>query len=283
MTEKSDTPAADDLNSTEVASPPRRPRWLVAVVAGGSAAVLVAAALAGSRVLGWWGDDEPAAGPQPSHTPTEPVDPFAGTPAEDFAEGADGIVLPEAEAVGDFTADEVADALEQVREALIAARLDPAVLVDHDLEPFLAALASDQASAVQAAIEASGYGPFPTLVASGAVLAPEQPRVEGYIAYEAATAGPRDSPIINVVSRFVWVYPFDPFLVVIRDELIWEVAVVRPWIESSRGVWLADVTANAWGVDCDYQRGTLRPVDGASPISAAVFNLEQPVEPSPGC
>jgi hypothetical protein len=282
MTEMSDATGSDEPTPTEAPSRQHRPRWLVAVMAGGIAVLLVAAGLAGSRVLGWWGDDEPAARPQPSSSPTQ-IDPFAGTPAEDFAEGADGIVLPEAEPIGDFTADEVAEALEQVREALIAARLDPTVLVDHDLEPLVGVVAPNHQPALEAAIDSAALGPFPTLVASGATLRPEPPRVKGRITYEFATAGAQESPIVQVVTRFVWVYAFESSLVVARDDLVWEVVLGRPWGESSYGLWLADAEANAWGVDCRVYPEVLRPGTIAKLTDTSVFDPEQPLDAVPGC
>ncbi|GAA0477034.1 hypothetical protein ABZ951_18550 [Streptomyces sp. NPDC046215] len=60
-------------------------------------------------------------------TPT-PGRPFAGSPAERYADGPAGIVLPEAEAVGDMTKEQVASALKLTKDFLVAANLDPATL-----------------------------------------------------------------------------------------------------------------------------------------------------------
>ncbi|MFJ8749719.1 hypothetical protein ACIREO_10340 [Streptomyces sp. NPDC102441] len=68
------------------------------------------------------GDDEPGrAGPTPEQ-------PFLGSPAADWADGATGIELPEAEAVGGMSKDEVEQALRATRQLIIAANLDPATL-----------------------------------------------------------------------------------------------------------------------------------------------------------
>ncbi|HEY8474515.1 MAG TPA: hypothetical protein VIL37_18015, partial [Natronosporangium sp.] len=118
---------------TDTSGSPRsgRRRLLVIGLASGCALVLVAALLVGTRWFGLWGS-EPEPEAQPSPSASAPPSPFAGTPAEEFAEGAEGIELPPAEPVGDYTADQVQKALEQVREALIAARLDESMLVEHD-------------------------------------------------------------------------------------------------------------------------------------------------------
>lgn len=80
----------------------------------------------------------PSVGPetaQPDSAPptlapqTPTVDhPWAGSPAEGWPAGADAIVLPPAQAVGVFDADQVAAQLKLVKDFLVAANLDPAVV-----------------------------------------------------------------------------------------------------------------------------------------------------------
>ncbi|MGW0826909.1 hypothetical protein [Streptomyces sp. NPDC002845] len=60
-------------------------------------------------------------------TPT-PAEPFRGSPARRWADGAKGIVVPEAEPVGHMTRQQVATALEAARDFLVDANLDPATL-----------------------------------------------------------------------------------------------------------------------------------------------------------
>ncbi|NEC91837.1 hypothetical protein [Streptomyces sp. SID12501] len=54
--------------------------------------------------------------------------PFAGSPAEQYSDGAAGIVLPPAKAVGSLPKAQVQRALRQTRQLLIDANLDPATL-----------------------------------------------------------------------------------------------------------------------------------------------------------
>jgi hypothetical protein len=283
---------------TDTVEPSRatgRRRWLLVILAAAVVVVLVAVGLVGGRLLGFWGpDDDPAAQPTASPTPTGPPSPFAGTPAEDFAEGADGIELPQAEAVGDYTADQVAEALEQVREALIAARLDESMLVDHNPTAFLAALAPDHRPAQQRVFDEAAFAEFATQVAEDAQLAPEIPRVAGDLSYEAATAE-GDLAVIEVTSRFVWVYAFetadDQFggdLVVVRDELVWVFQEGYPWTEDSQGLWLADEAAGVWGADCDtVADGELLPDDDpVADLTAQaemIFDPEQPLDAAGSC
>jgi hypothetical protein len=61
--------------------------------------------------------------------PTGPgADPFTGTPADDWADGAAGITVPTANPVGPFTAAQVAGAYATTRKLLIAQTLDPTTL-----------------------------------------------------------------------------------------------------------------------------------------------------------
>lgn len=54
--------------------------------------------------------------------------PFAGSPAERWADGAAGIVVPKATAVGALTKDQVATGLRQTKNLLVGANLDRATL-----------------------------------------------------------------------------------------------------------------------------------------------------------
>lgn len=287
-----DTPEATSHTADGERPSKRRHRLKIALLAAALAMVLVALSLVGARVLGWWPEDgEPVAEPTSSPTPTEPPSPFAGTPAEDFAEGEAGIVLPEAEPVGDFTAEEVADALEQVRRALIAARLDHTMLIDHDPDEFLALLAPDHQAVRHAAFRSGEFGAYATQVADDAVLAAVPPRVDGRISYGTVTVegGFRT---LELVTAFTWVYPFEASgsgpsgIVAVRDELVWEVRDER-WLESSRGLWLASAGVGVWGADCDtHDEGLLKPAEAAAADlgdANQIFDLEQPVESSGSC
>ncbi|MFD0259616.1 hypothetical protein ACFVH7_15225 [Kitasatospora indigofera] len=81
-----------------------------------------------------------------AQTPT--VDhPWAGSPAEGWPAGADAIVLPAAQAVGAFDADQVAAQLKLVKDFLVAANLDPAVIAGGRPETALDLLDREQRDA----------------------------------------------------------------------------------------------------------------------------------------
>ncbi|TDD32561.1 hypothetical protein E1286_43480 [Nonomuraea terrae] len=60
---------------------------------------------------------------------TDLADPFAGSPAEKYAEGIDGFAMPEAKALGGLPEKDVAKGLRRTRELLAAAYLDKKTLL----------------------------------------------------------------------------------------------------------------------------------------------------------
>ncbi|MFJ8975981.1 hypothetical protein [Streptomyces sp. NPDC102282] len=123
---------------------PRKSRRVAAVlgfaVIAGILVVAMRPSLLTDRLPG--GGDSASAAPLPAETapPTAaPADgpagdrptlaqPFRGSPAARWADGAKGIEIPEAEAAGGMSKDEVEQALRATRRLLVAANLDPATL-----------------------------------------------------------------------------------------------------------------------------------------------------------
>jgi hypothetical protein len=119
-----------------------RRRRLKAAAAGLVVAGLAVLALNPSLLPGhpWSGDGGrgtpvaagqlPAGTAAPSAAPGTPTldDPFAGSPAASWAEGAKGIEMPEAKAVGVFSVQQVEQALKDARTLLVDANVAPATL-----------------------------------------------------------------------------------------------------------------------------------------------------------
>ncbi|CAL9548735.1 hypothetical protein SUDANB2_04387 [Streptomyces sp. enrichment culture] len=118
----------------------RRKLWAVLGVPVAAAVVLVALkpSLLPGDPFGPHGPGDTAASPLPVETaaPTAPPggstprtptldEPFAGSPALRWADGAAGIVPPEAKAVGPVSKERVAQALELTKRLLVGANLDP--------------------------------------------------------------------------------------------------------------------------------------------------------------
>ncbi|MQY12936.1 hypothetical protein SRB5_30750 [Streptomyces sp. RB5] len=98
---------------------------------------VVIACVVGAVALASWLPDffdavrrELAKPPAEQADPYEPSesDPWAGSPAEGWYEGADAIKLPKAKAVGKLSAKQVGDALRQVKDVLVDTGIDPGTL-----------------------------------------------------------------------------------------------------------------------------------------------------------
>jgi hypothetical protein len=224
--------------------------------------------------------------------------PFAGTPAHTYPEGAAGITLPPARATGDFTAKQVADALASVKRALVASHLDEATLVEGNAEAFIALLAIDSRADIHAEFvdgTASGYS---ARIAPGARLTEHQPRVSGRMTY-SATTDPDGIRIIQVTTNFVWVYSFvpaditDPGLVIMHDEIVWEVPHPDDVRLRSAGLWLTEWEGYVSNMDCTAaDQGYLAPAGpddlvapgpGSDEDPDAVFDPERAVEIEDTC
>jgi hypothetical protein len=88
----------------------------------------------------------PAALPTVTPPPFTSADPFAGSPAESYADGASGILIPAAHAVGSYSSAQVRAAYVTVRKMLIASHLNPSVLGGGKPTAFARLLTSTQRS-----------------------------------------------------------------------------------------------------------------------------------------
>ena len=70
--------------------------------------------------------------------------PFLGTPAQSYANGAAGMVIPPAHAVGSYSAAQVAAAYQETKRLLIAANLDPRTLRGGRPDAFASLLIPEQ-------------------------------------------------------------------------------------------------------------------------------------------
>ncbi|WP_433340926.1 hypothetical protein [Streptomyces sp. CA-253872] len=106
----------------------RRAPWFAIVVA--AVVVLAIVAFVPGPLTGWFRFG-PAAGPGPAAVSAQrPTvrEPFRGSPAAGWAEGADGIEVPAAHATGGLSEAEVGRALARTKDFLVASNLDPGVL-----------------------------------------------------------------------------------------------------------------------------------------------------------
>ena len=185
-----------------------------------------------------------------------PTDPFGGTPAATYPVGEAGITMPPAVAIGQFSVDQVAVSLDQVRRALIAGRLDRRMLVDRDPSGFLALLAPASADNVRGWFAKGEFETLGSQLAPGARLLPQLPRVSGRTTMRAA-AQSDGLRYLEIVTNYVWVYPVDgpdlgvgSRLVIVHDEVHW--GFYRPIDVTKRDVELQviDTQAYEYNVNC---------------------------------
>lgn len=253
----------------------RLPVVLVAVLA------LVAVALAVPAMRAMMPGDEPAEYPTQraadgvsatTSASAAPTDPFAGTPAAAYPKGEAGITLPAAKAVPGFTAKQVDAALRQVRQAMIAGRLDAGMLTGHDPEPFLTLLAPSQRAAIRKWFTKREFDTVATWIDPAVRLDPrEQPRVSGRVTYASMLRDGRRE--LRVTTNFVWVYAFvgtERSLAVEHDEIQWGFPSTKNLRAADRGMWIGSTKGYVAWVDCAAAaRGLLAPTRvGAAPDPA---------------
>ncbi|CCH28718.1 hypothetical protein ABZ816_27350 [Actinosynnema sp. NPDC047251] len=174
---RSDDGEADDVVSEHRDSRGRTWRQRHRVLVWGTALLLFAAPVV---ALAWETEQGPA--PLPQRPSTTQGLPPAVLEITTWPEGEAGIVVPEAVAVGEFTAEQVAAAYERVRRVVVASRLDLRVLRDHDVEPVLALLAPAQQGPLRKAWaepDRQVQTAIVNRIATGEKLAPGVPPVTG--------------------------------------------------------------------------------------------------------
>ncbi|WBB70366.1 hypothetical protein [Micromonospora sp. WMMD812] len=187
---------------------------------------------------------------------------YVGTPAESFAAGADAIELPAATAAGPFTAKQVANALDQVRQALVAARLAPSMVAADEPGPFLALLAEDNRDEVRADLADGASLNYATRIdpdANPGWVRDDGVRAKGTVSFRATTDAD-GFRVVEITTSFLWVYSFDLWqaqkyppgteLVTIRDRVVWHLPHPDDVLPASRGLWVAEAASTVQNADC---------------------------------
>ena len=230
----------------------------------------------------------------------DPSHPFTGSPAASWPDGPAGIVVPAAAAVPGYTAAQVATAMNQVRDVLIASRLDRRLLVDHDASGFLDALAADARRQLEPLFGSGREAEAQSLVsmaATGSDLLPVEPKVSGSM---TARAGGTGELVIH--TNYVFVYAFLPnqgdkvvnpmdILVVVRADVDYVLRTGNRWTPGSRGWWYGAAGGYAYSIACDaYHKGYLAPafsertaIEPSAQERGLYFDPTSPLPPSSGC
>jgi len=286
----------------------RHARWLavgLVLLALAAVGTLLVRAGALDNLLGVEPATAPAAAPPPaaSTTPAPMLDqarPFAATPSADWADGVEGIVPPPPKPVNGFSVEQVAAATALVRDVLVASRLDPRLIVDHDPAAFLDKLAPDARRQLDP-LFTGGNEPevqsLVSLIAKDNSLLPVEPKVEGTMTVSAGEAGE-----LVVHTNYVFVYAFAPpgptrlvdamnVLVVVRAEVDYVLRSGDRWTPGSQGLWYGAATGYAYSIGCEaYREGYLAPASTERAVTAngtrdpaTYFDPTSPLPATSGC
>jgi hypothetical protein len=296
--------SADVRRMLRTARRRRRERWLV----GGVVLVALALILVLLVQVGLFGGEAtPASVPPATSEPAGPsaltVDwthPFAASPAASWPDGAAGIELPAAHAVGAFTTDQVATATRQVRDLMVASRLDPEIVVNHDPSRVLGAFAPDARRQLEPLFgtgrEAQAQA-LVSMVSDDARLLPVEPKVSGRMTLQA---GAQDELIVHTNYVFVYAFHTDApdkiadvldILVVVRAEVDYVLRSGSRWARDSQGWWYGPTGGYAYSIACDaYRKGFLAPAsteramnEPAGQDRGRYFDIDSPLPAASGC
>lgn len=226
--------------------------------------------------------------------------PFAGTPAADWPEGSDGIRLLPAAAVGDHAAAQVAQAMAQVKQLLVAAHLDDEIRTTHDPDGYLALLAPNSRARERAGIAGDrdpDEGGEITLFATGFHLLPTPVRVTG-----SMTVSTDGLDRLTVHTNYVYAFAFAP-ADPLRITQPWQIVAVQHVVEdvtvvagsryraADRGLWVTSSRSYDESTACSASRhGYLAPADsdpGADTATrgdpAPFYDPDHPVDVTATC
>jgi hypothetical protein len=224
-----------------------------------------------------------------------PADPFAGTPADHWADGAAGIVVPAATPVGPYSKAQVEYAYQTTRKLLIAANLDKQTLLGGTPAAFADLLTSPQRTWFEQGLNKKGVDKTGGALSTRPLVMSFEPgsaqlvgsviKVNGTM---HAKAG-KDGKELDVSVDYLFVYPIEPphrpdSWMRIVNEVAWTVAFAD-WqgASSSFAPWVTDTgVGGVAGADCGTTDGYSHPdypssaVPGATP---SVTPSGTPIDP----
>jgi hypothetical protein len=238
----------------------------------------------------------------PDFAPVDVTQPFTNTPAALWKNGVAGFTIPEAAAVGSFSAKQVADAYGQVTQAVSRARLDRTTLEGHDTTALVSSFAPSEASRIKPILDkpdkadASGYV---TLIADGFHLLPADPRLKGKL---TAQSGAHKGEL-TIHAEYVVAYAFDTphpkdltspseIVAFIRDDQNYTVRTGSGWYKADLGLSFgASAGSETFSMACGAANaGYLAPryselakESSVEYDETKVYDLDKPIDLVDGC
>ncbi|MFD5144924.1 hypothetical protein [Streptomyces sp. NPDC058401] len=214
--------------------------------------------------------------PSAAPTPVDPdrptlTDPFRGSPALQWADGAAGIEVPEAQAAGGMTKEQVAEALAKAKQFLVAANLDPATLHGERPETALALLdpkLGEYKTKLEEALRHSSaendpLDLFTRYDPAELTLVGEVVKVRGRMWVEPGDRAGK----AHVKTDYTFVYPFvkakagadQVERTVLRREITFSIADTRTWVATAGKLWIETNYRNIGNSACETVDGLLHP------------------------
>lgn len=197
--------------------------------------------------------------------------PFRGSPALQWADGAAGIEVPEAAATGGMTKEQVADALAKAKQFLVAANLDPATLRGERPAAALALMdpqdktTKDQvaASFARPGLDQNPLDLFSRYDPAELKLVGDVVKVRGRMWVEPGE-GPGQA---HIRVDYSFVYPFAKAQggsdlverTIVRREATFSIADPRKWTATAGKLWLVAYQRDIANSSCDKHDGFLHP------------------------
>ncbi|MDA5279672.1 hypothetical protein [Streptomyces sp. Isolate_45] len=234
----------------------------------------------------------PSAAPEGQY-PDRPTlkDPFRGSPALQWADGAAGIEVPQAEAVNGVDKERVADGIAKAKQFLVASNLDPAVLRGERPDAALALLDpkdEELHQRMRTAYERPTEEADPMELFTRYDPAELRPvgdvvKVRGRMWLEP---GPeRGQAAIKLDYSFVHPFvkvqgnPEDVARSIVRRELTFHVVDAKAWDSTPGKLWLRETLRDVANTACDRNDGYLHPSFFSDPGESGPEPSGAPVDP----
>ncbi|MFF1461601.1 hypothetical protein [Streptomyces sp. NPDC058330] len=228
----------------------------------------------------------PSAPPPAGGDPLGPTreEPFRGSPALRWADGAEGIEIPEAKAVGGLDRDQVAHALRMTKQLLVEADLDPATLRGERpgkalelLDPLQKGwLEEVQRGLREPTRDQDPLALFTRFDPDEARLLGDVVKTRGRMTFEAGKAGS-----VEVHADYTFVYPLvkaggdDVTRTIVRRRMTTAVFDPARWVSTRGKLSVLRTDQNIGNSACDVYDGFLHPTfpgdaPGTAPDGAAM-------------